>query len=153
MSQDSLCITETLDLDTLLCGVVDGTHSFTGAAAASANWRNPRWGCESARYVLGTIPTQGCRACPGVRDAEILASRGVCRRALRRWPAAAGDPGTCLRWQSLLCHAWMYRITGLLTRFSVCWTLLRNCSRLRGRVGLQSKFRAWLPLCERPDGP
>ena len=29
----------------------------------------------------------------------------------------------------------------------------RNCSRLRGRVGLQSKFRAWLPLCERPDGP
>ena len=28
-----------------------------------------------------------------------------------------------------------------------------NCSRLRGRVGLQSKFRAWLPLCERPDGP
>ena len=30
---------------------------------------------------------------------------------------------------------------------------LCNCSRLRGRVGLQSKFRAWLPLCERPDGP
>ena len=29
----------------------------------------------------------------------------------------------------------------------------RNCSRLRGRVGLQSKYRAWLPLCERPDGP
>ena len=29
----------------------------------------------------------------------------------------------------------------------------RNCSRLRGRVGLQSKFRAWLSLCERPDGP
>ena len=29
----------------------------------------------------------------------------------------------------------------------------RNCSRLRGRVGLQSKFRAWLPLCKRPDGP
>ena len=28
-----------------------------------------------------------------------------------------------------------------------------NCSRLRGRVGLQSKFRAWLSLCERPDGP
>ena len=28
-----------------------------------------------------------------------------------------------------------------------------NCSRLRGQVGLQSKFRAWLPLCERPDGP
>ena len=28
-----------------------------------------------------------------------------------------------------------------------------NCSRLRGRVGLQSKFRVWLPLCERPDGP
>ena len=28
-----------------------------------------------------------------------------------------------------------------------------NCSRLRGRVGLRSKFRAWLPLCERPDGP
>ena len=30
---------------------------------------------------------------------------------------------------------------------------LGNCSRLRGRVGLQSKFRAWLPLCKRPDGP
>ena len=30
---------------------------------------------------------------------------------------------------------------------------LSNCSRLRGRVGLQSKFRAWLSLCERPDGP
>ena len=32
---------------------------------------------------------------------------------------------------------------------------LENCnsSRLRGRVGLQSKFRAWLPLCEKPDGP
>ena len=34
------------------------------------------------------------------------------------------------------------------TRTSSC-----NCSRLRGRVGLQNKFRAWLPLCERPDGP
>ena len=32
-------------------------------------------------------------------------------------------------------------------------TLWSNCSRLRGRVGLQSKFRAWLPLCKRPDGP
>ena len=28
-----------------------------------------------------------------------------------------------------------------------------NCSRLRDGVGLQSKFRAWLTLCERPDGP
>ena len=36
MSQVSLCITETLDLDTLLCGVVDDTCSLT-AAAASAN--------------------------------------------------------------------------------------------------------------------
>ena len=33
------------------------------------------------------------------------------------------------------------------------WAPMGNCSRLRGRVGLQSKFRAWLPLCERPDGP
>ena len=32
-------------------------------------------------------------------------------------------------------------------------TSSRNSSRLRGRVGLQSKFRAWLPLCEKPDGP
>ena len=32
-------------------------------------------------------------------------------------------------------------------------TGIGNSSRLRGRVGLQSKFRAWLPLCERPDGP
>ena len=32
-------------------------------------------------------------------------------------------------------------------------TIVSNCSRLRGQVGLQSKFRAWLPLCERPDGP
>ena len=29
----------------------------------------------------------------------------------------------------------------------------RNCSRLRGRVGLQSKFRASLPLCKKPNGP
>ena len=44
----------------------------------------------------------------------------------------SGDYGSF--WQSssqCILPSWMYRITGLLTRFSVCWTLLRPTTGIR----------------------
>ena len=108
-------------------------------------------------------PTLPLRSSP-MRFA-VMRKDGLSSNAWRVWVDPAGDAYVLCRdhmkemkaslHQSGKQHIAFTSKTGIeMTKGSRFWNQWTgNSSRLRGRVGLQSKFRAWLPLCERPDGP